>query len=174
MNLSGELIIFFLFAFIAVTGGILLLTLKKVMHMVLAVVFTFISIAGLYVLLSAEFLAAVQLLIYSGAITIMILFGIMLTKKETREVEKKNRFQNGIILIGIVCLATCIYLGIYNIEIDSIQTDLHQANTEKIGIELYSKYIIPFEVTSILLLVALMGAVIIAKKDETDKEEKRE
>ena len=71
-------------ALVAIIGGVLLLNLTKVVHMVVALVFTFISIAGIYVLLSAEFVAVVQILIYSGAITIIMLFGIMLTSMMTR------------------------------------------------------------------------------------------
>ena len=73
MSLSGEMIAFILLSLVAIIGGILLINLTKVVHMVIALVFTFISVAGLYVLLSAEFMAAVQILIYSGAITMMIL-----------------------------------------------------------------------------------------------------
>jgi len=170
MSLSGEFIAFLLLALVAVTGGIMLLTLKKVMHMVVAVVFTFISIAGLYVLLSAEFIAAVQILIYSGAITIMMLFGIMLTKQGNQEEEKQNYFRKWSVIIGIACFAVCVYIGIYNLEFPQEQVALHEDNTEQIGIELYSKFVIPFEVTSVLLLVALIGAVILAKKDDNPQE----
>lgn len=166
MSLSGEFIAFLLLALVAITGGILLLTLKKVMHMVVAVVFTFISIAGLYVLLSAEFIAAVQILIYSGAITIMMLFGIMLTKQDNQEAEKQTYFRKWSVIVGIVCFAVCVYMGIYNLEFPQTQVALYEDNTEKIGVELYSKFVIPFELTSVLLLVALIGAVILAKKDD--------
>lgn len=166
MSLSGEFIAFLLLALVAITGGILLLTLKKVMHMVVAVVFTFISIAGLYVLLSAEFIAAVQILIYSGAITIMMLFGIMLTKQEKQEEKKQNYFRKWGVIVGILCFAVCVYIGIYNLEFSQTQVALYEDNTEKIGVELYSKFVIPFELTSVLLLVALIGAVILAKKDD--------
>ena len=78
--ITGEFLAFLLLSIIAVSGGVLLINLTNVVHMVLALVATFISIAGIYILLSAEFLAVVQILIYSGAITIIMLFGIMLTR----------------------------------------------------------------------------------------------
>ncbi|WP_042350999.1 NADH-quinone oxidoreductase subunit J [Bacillus massiliigorillae] len=172
MSLSGEMIAFMMLALVAVIGGLLLLSLRKVVHMVIAVVFTFISIAGLYILLSAEFLAAVQILIYSGAITIMMLFGIMLTKHNDKEEERGNRIRKWFILLGIAGFAVTVYLGIYNFDIPSAATNLHVDNTKQIGIELFSKYAIPFELVSILLLVALIGAVILAKRDPEEEAEK--
>lgn len=80
MTISGEFIAFLGLAIAAIAGGVLMLNLTKVVHMVVSLVFTFISLAGIYVMLSAEFVAAVQILIYSGAITIIMLFGIMLTR----------------------------------------------------------------------------------------------
>lgn len=166
MNLSGEFIAFILLAIVAITGGLLLISLKKVVHMVVAVVFSFISIAGIYVILSAEFLAAVQILIYSGAITIMMLFAIMLTKQHDKEVEKKNGIRKLFVLFGIAGFAITVYLGIYRLDIPNEPVSLHVENTKQVGIELYSKYVIPFELTSVLLLVALVGAVILAKREE--------
>lgn len=173
MSISGEFIAFLLLSFVAITGGILLLNLQKVIHMVMAVVFTFISIAGLYVLLSAEFVAAVQILIYSGAITIIMLFGIMLTKHNDHEEKKKNGLRKLMVLLGIAGFAIVVYLGIYDLDIPFEEAALHENNTEQIGISLFSKYVIPFELTSVLLLVALIGAVILAKKENEEEAEKK-
>lgn len=172
MNFSGELLGFAILAFVAISGALLLLTLKKVVHMVVAAVFIFISIAGLYVTLSAEFVAAVQILIYSGAITIMMLFGIMLTKHNDEEQQKPNKWRNLFVLLGVLSIAVTVYLGIYDLNIPVEQVALHESNTEQIGIALYSKYVIPFELTSVLLLVALVGAVILAKREEKEEEKK--
>lgn len=90
MSLSGELIAFIGLALVAIVGGVLLITLTKVVHMVIALVFTFLGIAGIYMLLSAEFVAIVQILIYSGAITIVMLFGIMLTKHQENDAPAKG------------------------------------------------------------------------------------
>jgi len=173
MNLSGEMLAFVMLALVALSGALLLVILKKVIHMVVAAVFTFISIAGLYVLLSAEFVAAVQILIYSGAITIMMLFGIMLTKHNDEDRSKPNKLRHLFVLLGIAGFAFVVYSGIYNLDIPVEQVALHEANTEQIGMELYSKYIIPFELTSVLLLVALVGAVILAKREDKEEVEKK-
>ncbi|MGM9926964.1 MAG: NADH-quinone oxidoreductase subunit J [Bacillus sp. (in: firmicutes)] len=171
MTLSGEFIAFIVLAVVAIAGGLMLLTLKKVVHMVVAVVFTFISIAGLYILLSAEFVAGVQILIYSGAITIMMLFGIMLTNHHEQEKEKRNPMRKLFVILGIFGFAAVVYFGIYDLDLATQSDSLHAFNTEQIGIALYLKYVIPFEVMSVLLLVALVGAVILAKKDDQEEGE---
>ncbi|RID88588.1 NADH-quinone oxidoreductase subunit J [Peribacillus asahii] len=166
MSVSGEMLAFLGLAFVAVLGGILLIQLTKVVHMVLALVFTFVSIAGIYLLLSAEFVAVVQILLYSGAITIVMLFGIMLTNNQKQEEEKGNRWRKILLLLGILGFAFAVYIGIYNLDIPVQPTTLHEANTEQIGIALFSKFVIPFELMSVLLLVALVGAIVLAKKDD--------
>ncbi len=164
--MSGEFLAFIILAFIAVSGGVLLLNLTKVVHMVLALVATFISIAGIYILLSAEFLAVVQILIYSGAITIIMLFGIMLTRHDDKDEPKGGWVKKGTLFLGVVGFAAVVYLGIYNLDFPQLNQELHVNNTEQIGVALYTKYIIPFELTSIVLLVALIGAIILAKRDD--------
>jgi NADH-quinone oxidoreductase subunit J len=168
MSLSGELIAFIGLALVAIVGGVLLITLTKVVHMVIALVFTFLGIAGIYMLLSAEFVAIVQILIYSGAITIVMLFGIMLTKHQENDAPAKGGWGNFSLLAAIAGFAVAVYLGIYNLDIPVQPTALHEENTKQIGIELFSKYVIPFEVMSVLLLVALIGAIVLAKKDDEE------
>ncbi|KAA0548583.1 NADH-quinone oxidoreductase subunit J [Bacillus sp. BGMRC 2118] len=170
--MSGEFIAFLLLALVAIAGGILMINLTKVVHMVLALVFSFISIAGIFVLLSAEFVAAVQILIYSGAITIIMLFGIMLTRHNDTSEPVSSIGKRILVLGGIAAFAITMYFGIYDLDLQSQAKDLHIDNTKQIGIELYTKYIIPFELTSVVLLVALVGAVILAKRD--DKKEANE
>ncbi|PAK43243.1 NADH-quinone oxidoreductase subunit J [Peribacillus simplex] len=168
MSLSGELIAFIGLALVAIVGGVLLITLTKVVQMVIALVFTFLGIAGIYMLLSAEFVAIVQILIYSGAITIVMLFGIMLTKHQENDAPAKGGWGNFSLLAAIAGFAVAVYLGIYNLDIPVQPTALHEENTKQIGIELFSKYVIPFEVMSVLLLVALVGAIVLAKKDDEE------
>jgi len=171
MTFSGEILAFIILALTAILGGVLLLNLTKVVHMVVALVLSFLSIAGIFILLSAEFLAVVQVLIYSGAITIIMLFGIMLTKHNDSEVDKKTRWRNGVLLLAIAGFAYAVYIGIYNLDIASQPSNLHENNTEKIGVELFSKQVIPFELASVILLVALVGAITLAKKSDDEEEE---
>ncbi|NSL52071.1 NADH-quinone oxidoreductase subunit J [Calidifontibacillus erzurumensis] len=168
--MSGELFAFFVLALIAIAGGVLMLNLTKVVHMVVALVFTFLAFAGLYVTLSAEFVAIVQVLIYSGAITIIILFGIMLTKHNDEEVRKPHFWKRLFVTIGIIAFFLVMYFSINDLSFGSQATTLHEDNAVQIGKEMYSKYIIPFELTSVLLLVALIGAIILSKKDTKEGE----
>lgn len=174
MTFSGEFLAFMLLAIVAIMGGVLLLNLKKVVHMVVAIVFTFVSIAGIFVLLSAEFVAAAQILLYSGAITIIMLFGIMLTRHNDISEPKTGRLRKFMVFLGVLGFAFAIYIGIYNLDFGQQPNALHENNTEQIGMALYAKYIIPFELTSVLLLAALIGAIILAKKDDDEKEAEKE
>jgi NADH-quinone oxidoreductase subunit J len=172
MTFSGEFLAFMGLALVAIIGGVLLLNLTKVVHMVVSLIFTFVAIAGIYVLLSAEFVAAVQILIYSGAITIIMLFGIMLTKHGDEEEPQTGKWRKILVFLGILGFAAAVYLGIYNFNIEQVPTTLHENNTMQIGKALYSKYIIPFELTSVLLLVALVGSIILAKNEKKEADDK--
>jgi len=174
MTFSGEFLAFILLALVAISGGVLLLNLTKVVHMVVALVFTFISIAGIYILLSAEFLAVVQVLIYSGAISIIMLFGIMLTKHNDEEeaTPKGGKWRKAFLLLGVLAFGAVFYAGIYNLDFGSAPVALHENNAEQIGISLFSDYVIPFELMSVLLLVAFVGAIVLSKKDEEKEAEK--
>ena len=173
--MSGEMAAFIVLGVIAICGAVLMIHLTKVMHMMVSLVFTFISIAGIYVLLSAEFVAVVQIMIYSGAITIIMLFGIMLTNHRDPSVSNAGIWRKAFIIIGILGFAGAVYAGIYNLNFaQTIETsNLHVNNTEKIGISIYTKFVIPFELVSVLLLVALVGAVVLAKKDSESEEEEK-
>ncbi|MCL6571739.1 MAG: NADH-quinone oxidoreductase subunit J [Bacillus sp. (in: Bacteria)] len=172
MIFSGEFLAFMGLALVAIIGGVLLLNLSNVVHMVVSLIFTFIAIAGIYVLLSAEFVAAVQVLIYSGAITIIMLFGIMLTKHDDAEDPQIGKWRKLILFFGILGFAFAFYIGIYNFNIEQVPTTLHENNTMQIGKALYTKYIIPFELTSVLLLVALVGSIVLAKNDKKEADNK--
>lgn len=169
--MTGELIAFFILAIVAIGGGVLMLNLKRVIHMVVALVFTFLSIAGLFVLLAAPFVAVVQVLIYSGGVTIIMLFGIMLTKHNDTSEAAGGRWRNIFAGIGVLAFFVLMFWGINHLNLGGDAAKLHEHNTEKIGMSLYTDYIIPFEITSVLLLVALVGAIVLAKRDE-DKEMK--
>lgn len=176
MTFSGEFLAFILLALVAVMGGVLLLNLKKVVHMVVALIFTFVSIAGIFVMLSAEFVAVVQILVYAGSITIIMLFGIMLTRHNDTSEPKVGKLRKFILLLGVLGFAFAVYIGIYNLDLNNLNAPealLHVNNTEQIGIALYSKFIIPFELTSVILLVALIGAIVLAKNDD-EKEANKE
>ncbi|WAA12167.1 NADH-quinone oxidoreductase subunit J [Fervidibacillus halotolerans] len=165
--MNGEVIFFVLFSLGAIIGAVFVLVFRKAVYALLSAVLTFVSMSGLYILLTAEFVAGVQLLIYSGAITILMLFAIMLTKQKTGTTRKRMiRFQWPVI-IPIVLLMIIIFYGIHKVTPPRKPVSYGKNNTEQIGELIFTQYMIPFEMISVLLLAALIGAIILAKKENT-------
>ena len=136
-------------------------------------VLTIISMSGLFVLLKAFFLAAVQILVYAGAVIVLFLFVIMLL--DVKE-EERRRFQKFGTFLGFASVA-----GLAGIIINSIgQSGIGNApalngngvgETRELGHKLFTEYVIPFEIVSLLLLVAMVGCILLSKRDEPKKEE---
>ena len=163
-------IFFGYFATMMTVLSLLVVTRKNPVHSVLLMLFLFVHIAGLYLFLNAEFLAAIQIIIYAGAILILFLFVIMLLN--LRKEETENRFQKqwlfglgagavlAIFFVMIVSKITVLPpLGEYSIE--AIQSE---GAMMTIGTVLYTRYLLPFEIASLVLLVAIIGAVVLAKR----------
>lgn len=163
--MSGEAVIFFVLAIFTLGGAVLALFLTKVVHMVVALAFTFISIAGLFILLHAEFIAFAQVLIYGGAVAIIMLFGIMLTRHDDAGETRKtgHKLFTGVAVIAFFLIT---FYAIKGANWAPQESALYENNTREIGIQLFTKYVIPFELTSVVLLVALVGAIILAKRDD--------
>ncbi|MBN6187053.1 NADH-quinone oxidoreductase subunit J [Aneurinibacillus sp. BA2021] len=168
--MSGEFIAFFVLALLTIGGAVFMISFTRVVHMVVALAFAFLSIAGLYVLLGAEFVGMTQVLVYSGAISILMLFGIMLTRHDATEVEEKKTPVKWLIRIGVVLFFILVFFGIQSVQWDNQAADFtKQDNVKEIGIQMFTNYVIPFEMVSVLLLVALIGAIILAKKEAEDE-----
>lgn len=164
---QGSNWMFFLFALMAISGAIFMISYTKVVHMVVSLALTFISLAGLYILLEAEFVAIVQILIYAGAISILMIFGIMLTKHRDEEVEKHFTLHNILLIIGSVALLGILFYAIQTADFpDAAPFVAGEDNTAEIGKQLFTEHVIPFELMSVLLTVALIGAIVIAKREE--------
>ncbi len=161
------------FAIAIVFLSILIVTRKDPVHCILFMLILFFHIAGLYVLLNAEFLAVVQVIVYAGAILVLFLFAIMvLNLKEEVKLETyvgswaiAVAAAIGLFFIVVSGLSTITPAppGPYNVEY--IQSATH---TKAIGKELFINYLLPFEIVSIILLVAIVGALVLAKKKHTD------
>ncbi|MEX2459763.1 MAG: NADH-quinone oxidoreductase subunit J [Paenibacillaceae bacterium] len=164
---SGSNWVFFVFALMAISGAIFMISYTKVVHMVVSVALTFISLAGLYILLEAEFVAIVQVLIYAGAISILMIFGIMLTKHRAEEEASQRSLHNILLIIGSVALLGILFYAIQTADFpDAGKFDSGVDNTAEIGKLLFNAHVIPFELMSVLLTVALIGAIVIAKREE--------
>ena len=169
---TGQIVAFFVLSFLAFSGAILMIAYQKVVHMVVSTTATFLSIAGLYILLEAEFVAIVQVMIYAGAISILMIFGIMMTKHQNEEKDEEITPIRGWVTFGaVVGLLALLYMSIRNTSLNSASIPITQENNVKsIGELMFQQYAIPFEIVSILLTVALIGAIAIAKREERDPE----
>jgi len=155
---------FWLIAIITLGSALMMVMNKNIFHSALYMVVTFIGVAAVYLMLYADFMAAVQILVYAGAITIFIVFGIMLTQRGN--MKETNLFSKHAALAAIVSLAL-IVINAFMVVSTNWPVSTAEPPQETVGsiAELMlTKYVVPFEVAAILLLVALIGAVIIAKE----------
>jgi NADH-quinone oxidoreductase subunit J len=166
IDYSGEFFAFFLLAICAIVGAVMAINFTKVVHIVISLAFTFIALAGLYILLEAEFVAFVQVLLYVGAVTILMIFGIMMTKHDGEGKEPARPLLETLAAVGCLCLFGILFYSIRNADFSAPTTQLPLDNTRAIGLELFSRYAVPFELISVLLTVAFIGAVALAKREE--------
>ena len=160
-----ETIAFYVLAGITVISGILVVTLKHIFHCALWLILSLVAVAGLFLLLNAEFLAAVQILIYVGAITVLILFAVMLTYRISDRNIRQANSQSLLALFIMVMLGTVLVYTLWKTS-----WEVNTAAPEGMGISglgkvLLTTYVLPFEVVSVLLLSALVGAITIARKE---------
>jgi NADH:ubiquinone oxidoreductase subunit 6 (subunit J) len=160
--------IFYILAAIMIGSAVMVVSIRNIFHSALFLVLCFFSVAGTYILLEAEFLAAVQILIYVGAITILMIFAIMLTHKLYSAKIKQSNEQviPGLVIVGALLIATIFALGSTTWKL-SFQSPPAQS-TVGIGRLLLTRYVLPFEIVSVVLLTALIGAVIIASPPKAD------
>jgi NADH-quinone oxidoreductase subunit J len=166
LNPTGEFFAFFALAVCAITGAVMALSLAKVVHTALSLAFTFVSLAGLFILLGAEFVAFVQVLIYVGAVTILMIFGIMMTKHRDEERERGRPLLETLAAVFCLCLFGILFFAIRSAGFPVPETALPADNTTEIGTLLFTKYAVPFELVSVLLTAAFIGAVALAKREE--------
>jgi NADH-quinone oxidoreductase subunit J len=168
-------ILFYVVATLVVAGGIGVIAFKSPVHAALSLLGTFVMVAVLFVLQHAEFLAAVQVLVYAGGIMVLYLFVIMLVR--VKDVRAEDAYLSGLVplaVLGGVVLGALIAFGIVlgsmasgSVDADAVGTlaDGSAGNTEAVGWVLYTKYLVPFEVVSVVLLVAMIGAIVFGRRD---------
>jgi len=168
-----ELVLFYIFAAIAIVSAILLITRHNVVHSAAFLGSTLFAVAGIFLTLHAEFLAGVQVIVYVGGILVLFVFVIMLISVERAERERQFNRQWTIALITSAILVAEIGYGLYQGRDSLVLPEAAPAaaagavvagNSEKVGTALYTTYLLPFEIASILLLVAIVGAVVLAKR----------
>jgi NADH-quinone oxidoreductase subunit J len=160
-------IVFYFFAVITIVSASIVVLSRNIIYSAFSLLFTFFGVAGLYVLLNADFIAVAQLLIYVGGILVLLLFGVMLTNRVVNVDIKTGTLQTfpASILVVFTAGALC---GIYYITdwkmIEHVQEV--KSTTTSLGEMFMTSYLLPFEIASVVLLVALVGAAMIARKDK--------
>ena len=157
-------ILFALFGGLTLVGGLGLVVTRNVVHAALFLLLSLSAVAGLYLVLLAEFLALVQVLIYGGAVIIVVLFAIMLTRNSEYPHISDNRQWP---LAAITSLALAVIFGVAMWQSASSATDSNSPVFADLGNSLFTRWAVPFEIASIVLLVALIGALIIARSDSS-------
>ena len=163
MDLSTA--VFYLVAIITVGSALMVAFSRNIIYSAFSLLGTFAGIAGIYVFLGADFVAGVQLLIYVGGILVLILFAVMLTHRIT-DVQITNRAAGRI--PALIITGVFIYLLIQTIRETSwvkVKDIVFQPTTAKIGDLFLDSYLLPFELASLVLLAALIGAVVISRKE---------
>lgn len=168
--------VFVLLGLVAVGSALLVVTTSNMVHAALWLVVTLGAVAGVYLVLAAEFLAWVQVLIYVGAVVVLLLFALMLTKAPTGPqpgTERRRAVPAALVaaLVGVLLVVT-VMAGFEGVELDLDETLVGSAGAT--GATVFEKWVLPFEVLSVLLLAALIGAIVLSRGDDTEPAEPAE
>jgi len=162
-----DTLLFYLFALITLGGGILTVTRRNAVHSAISLIGSLIGVAGLFLLQQAEFLFAVQIVLYVGGIMVLFLFVIMLVNlgQAARERQFNKQWWLALLCVAAIAAELLFFLrrGIQLTAPAAVRPSM-LGNTETIADVLFSEYLLPFEIASLLLLVAVVGAVVMAKK----------
>ncbi len=161
-------ILFFIFAALAVGGAISLLAQRHPIASALSLIVVMGSLAGEYMLLGAEFVAAIQIIVYAGAIMVLFVFTIMLLNagKEERSAGSKVA-----VILGVPAMVIALVLGAWILVAHNpanapVGVGAMYGSASAIGEMLFKPFLLPFEITSVLILIAIMGAVVLARREE--------
>ncbi len=167
----GEQLAFYTLAFMLVGSSAMAVSVRNIFHAAIYLILALFSVAGLFVLLQAEFLAAIQVLVYVGGVAMIMIFAVMLTSKIGDARIKAQNEQVGIGLV--VCLVLFVTLGftLWSTNWPTTEMPLAADNVRAIGRLLMTRFVLPFEIVSILLLAAMIGAIVIATKQRTRNKE---
>jgi len=163
--MNGHEIAFIVLALVGVAAAVKVVTTDNVVHGALYLVVALAMVGGVYLLMGAEFVAWVQILIYVGAVVVLLLFSLMLTKAPIGRYALDNK-KNG--LAALVGFGAFAGLGLLVAEAFEGSVGAPPTTTAEIGTSLFKHWVLPFEVVSVLLLAALVGAVVIARKDDDE------
>jgi NADH-quinone oxidoreductase subunit J len=162
---------FYLFALLVLGGAIMTITRPSAIHSAISLIVSLMGVAGLYLLQKAEFLFAVQIILYIGGIMVLFLFVIMLVNLDEQAKERQFNGQWWVALACVVLVGAQVFYFIRKgsdalrlAPAADVAANMSKGNTEMIADALFSEYLLPFEIASLLLLVAVVGSVVMAKK----------
>ncbi len=161
-------IIFFILSALTIVSALFVLFAKNPMYSVLSLIACFFTVAGHYVMLNAQFLAIVHLIVYAGAIMVLFLFVVMLLNLNTEtEPHKTNKLKFAAVIAGGILFLTIVAslkAGLPSEFVLPAKSDI--GYVEEVGKKLFTDFLLPFEVSSILFLSAMIGSVVLAKKEK--------
>ena len=166
MNITQ--ILFWFLSVVALFSALMVITSKNPVYSVLWLIVTFFSISGHYILLNAQFLAIVNIIVYAGAIMVLFLFVIMLMNLNKETEPQKNRWLKMAGAVAGGCLLLVLVAALKDTDIKQQQALVNEGSIgliKNLGKELFTTYVVPFEISSILFLSAMVGAVVIGKKE---------
>jgi NADH-quinone oxidoreductase subunit J len=171
----GEVIAFYTLAMLILVFAVLVVSAREVVHSVIYLVMDFLCVAALYVLLGAEFVAVIQILVYAGGIVVLYLFVVMLVnlKRPAEAYRDPRRLTRVGVGLAVAILAEVVVLAAYSYAVPPVVVAAAgppipvSGNTAEVGWLLYTRYLVPFEVASMLLLVAMIGAILLARNKDT-------
>jgi NADH-quinone oxidoreductase subunit J len=166
--ITPQIALFLILAAVAVAGALSLMLQRHPIHSALSLIVVMVALAGLYLLQGAEFVAAVQIIVYAGAIMVLFIFVIMLLnagEEERTNFSKLARFVG--VPVGVVFLAEVTYwIGRATSHLGPPSTQT--VSTRELSTLLFREYVFPFELTSFLILIALLGALVLARREESE------
>ena len=165
---TTQIICFSILSLVVIIGALGVVLLESIVYSAFLLGGVFMSVAGLYLLLNASFVAAAQVLVYVGAVNVLIIFAIMLVNKK-EDLKPIDNLKSRRIISSSICLALLSLL--IRVDLSNIwglarpDSSIGEESTIRIGEHLFSDYLLPFEVASVLLLMAMIGAIVLARRD---------
>jgi len=160
----SQAVLFYFYAAIALAGAVVLVSAKNLIHGAVGLLATLVSIGALFLLLGSEFLAAMQLFVYGGAITVLVMFALMLAGPRVNHEDRPTRIVYGV--AGVVCALFFVGVSLVLLRTGWHVTDPVVHTTASIAEILFSRYVLPFEIAGLSLTIALIGAIVIAREDD--------
>jgi NADH-quinone oxidoreductase subunit J len=166
--MTAQMAVFLVLAAVAVAGAVSLILQRHPIHSALSLIMVMVALAGLYLLLGADFIAAVQIIVYGGAIMVLFVFVIMLLNAGEEERTNLSRMARYVGLpLGILFLLEMAY-WIARVSANLTPAAGSAGSTRDLATLLFRDYVFPFELTSILILIAVLGALVLARREDSD------